>query len=251
VEGSNRPRAWVILRTGYAEGGGPDDEVVDPNEPTDPEIATATISAWLAAFFASPAAHRTNAQAGYTIAAAVAAAIVGAGLLTSIDDARWWVQLLWLVSLALWLYAAWSFMRTVAYQPNLGGVVHARTQAKLARDAIQRTWKERAAVARRSWKAQQAARLAGVMTFIAIVLGLVANPAGEETMSVALTKAGFDSVKPLCREFSGHASPVPFDARVDPSGLDDGVVVLKHVPCNGKSRTLLVPKAGVAGASAN
>jgi hypothetical protein len=60
---------------------------------TDAEIAKNATNAWPTAFFASPTGHRANAQAGYTIAAAVATLIVGAGLLTSADEAPLWVQI--------------------------------------------------------------------------------------------------------------------------------------------------------------
>lgn len=246
-------RWWVILREGFdpakdtppAEGA-PDDTPVDPNAVIDNEIAKAATSAWLSSFFASPAGHRTNAQAGYTIAAAVAAAIVGAGLLTSVNEAPVWVQLPLLISLALWLYAAWKFMRTVAFQPNLGGVVHGSDEKTLARDALQRTWRERQKIARRSWQAQKVARLAGIATFIALTL-LVLQPtlAQEADVTVSLTSSGAQDLASLCGV--KHPLANPFQARVDTARLEDAIVEFHDVSCGGRQQTLRLPKAEIAG----
>ena len=234
-----------------------------PHTPTEPEIAKGAASAWWDTFFASPAKHRDNAQAGYAIAAAVATAITGAGLLTNLSETPKWVQIPFALALALWLFAAWKFMRTVAFQPDLGGVVHEQSQDVLARDAIQRTWRERQKIARRSWKAQRWAAAAGVMTFIALlVLMLRPTVEGDATQSlvVGLTTTGAGAVDPLCAipaakpVSPGKRDPhkpfdTPFAARADPDALDDAIVELKDVACpktHGKI-TLRVPKAAIAG----
>lgn len=209
---------------------------------TNPEIAKKATQAWLSTFFASPAGHRTNAQAGYTIAAAVAAAIVGAGLLTSADQAPLWVQIPLLVSLALWLWAAWKFMRTVAYQPNLGGVKHEADEIMLASQALQRTWREREKIASRSWAAQRVARAAGITTFIALTLLLLRPTLAKVDATVALTPDGSKRVGALC-----GSTQDTLHTRVDPAALDDSVVVLKDVSCNGEHRILRLPKADIAG----
>jgi hypothetical protein len=202
----------------------------------DQKVVEEANRAWLAAFFASPATHRTNAQAGYTVAAAVAAAVVGAGILASVGSAPWWLQIAAVVTLGLWLCAAWEFMRAVAIQPNYKGPVHERTPAELAEGAIQRTWTERSAIARRSWQAQQLARLAGIATFLTIVIGMVSAGSGDSVdATVVLTPAGSRHYAELC----GQRSRV-VTGRLDPGDLGDEFVAVDVSGCDGDATVRLV-----------
>jgi hypothetical protein len=211
---------------------------------SDDAIAKAATSAWLTAFFASPAGHRANAQAGYTVAAAVAAAVVAAGALASVDDAPFWIQIPAVVSLALWLYAAWKFMRAVAMQPSLAGIVHQGSERTLAHEAIERTWRERGVIAQRSKTAQKTAAVAGVATFITVVLVVARGTSAETDATLLLTKAGAVHMKALC-----GTTPGTIDARVDPAALSDDVIALRDVSCGGDKRTLRLRKADIAVAS--
>jgi hypothetical protein len=103
----------------------------------------------------------------------VAAAVVGAGVFASVDDAPVLVQGAAAITLLLWLAAAWNFMRAVSIQPVLGGIKHEGGPEVLAEEAIQRTWWERKAIAEQSFHAQKTARVAGIATFLTVVLVLV------------------------------------------------------------------------------
>ena len=226
---------------------GPSDENPLYRDPiTDDAIAKEAVSAWLTTFIASPAGHRSNAQNGYTIAAAVATALVGAGILTSADEAPLWVQIPLLISLALWLWTAWKFMVAVAFQPNLGGVKHAADLKTLGTVAIQRTWLERSNIAKAGKRARRAAAAAGIVTFLSFVLVLARPTVGKIEATVALTTDGAKHVTALCDQAPTNAT---LAARVDPQALENEVVVLEDVACPDPKtkRTLRLVKADIAG----
>jgi hypothetical protein len=159
----------------------------------------------------SPATLRTNAQAGYTVAAAVAAAVVGAGVFASVDDAPVLVQGAAAITLLLWLAAAWNFMRAVSIQPVLGGIKHEGGPEVLAEEAI----------AEQSLHAQKTARVAGIATFLTVVLVLVqSNVPGSDRWwqqvwfgaatdygRVSLSAAGLKHYTTLCGDRPIRCTP--------------------------------------------
>ena len=209
----------------------------------DPKVVEEANQAWFAAFFSSPAAHRSNAQAGYTVAAAVAAAVVGAGILTSVGSAPWWLQVSASVTLGLWLCAAWGFMRAVAIQPNFKGPAHERSPAELAEGAIQRTWQERSIIARKSWLAQRLGRLAGVATFVTIVIAMLSADVGNSVDStVVLTPRGAEHFAELC---GGRSAVVA--GSLDPGDLSDDFVAMATTECgDGDSATIRLKREEIA-----
>ena len=159
---------------------------------------------------------RTRAQSGYTIASAIAAAIVAAGALGGINDARAEVKVLGVMALVAWLAAAAFFMRAVAGkvknlivdpQPDANSFVHA---------VLANVRTERGAVNSRSAIAQVIAIIAICLTTIAVVLALFRPPSSPSVDgTIALSPSGFKQVKALC----GPGMPTPIHGLLNPSDL--------------------------------
>ena len=83
------------------------------------EVRTAVSGAFYPRALAAADTARTRAQSGYTIASAVAAALVAAGILTDICDQQLPIQVLALLSIAAWVVTAILFMWSVAVPVEL------------------------------------------------------------------------------------------------------------------------------------
>lgn len=135
-------------------------------------VRDAVVTAYYPRALGAPDTARSRAQAGYTVASAVAAALIAAGVLSGIDKRPVLVQGLGLTALVLWMITALLFMWAVSApvrvvegdQPTADAfVTTALSNAKLERDEVD--------------KRQRAARIASVaavlLTLAAFVTALL------------------------------------------------------------------------------
>ena len=148
--------------------------------------------------------ERARAERAYTIASAIAAVLVAAGVFGDLDERSTGVQLLGLLGLALWIAAAAGFVWAVAYPtpelptPERRGWDTAQELAYALADHVK---SDKAEVRRRERLAFMATAGAVAATLLAVVvavLGTDTSTTREGTLS--LRASGAATVAALCNE---------------------------------------------------
>lgn len=201
--------------------------MTDTNDPDiDEKTLDVIIGAYFPRYLGEPDSARTRAQTAYTIASATATALVAAGALGDIQSYPWPVEILGLLSVAGWVFAAYLFMKVTrevtrrrkdtgeAVQGLAPGDFAGRVLARVRADI--REIDDRLADA--LW-ATAAALILTVLTFAAVLV----FPAQPETQAtLVLTEEGDVAVDELC---SVTVSQLSGELRVDT--LDDKYVVME------------------------
>lgn len=213
----------------------------------DDRVADEVVKAYYPTVVSSGDAARTRAQTAYTIASAVATAIIAAGIFGGIEDQSTGVKVLAVMALVAWLVAAGLFMFAVAGQvtpPNSG---EEPDGSAFVRAVIGNAHAERRAVAERSERAMGASVVAMAITLVA-VLATWLTPAKSTKAhgAVALTPRGARQVAALCEQ----AETKVVNGSFDPGKLAEPFVVveLDDGSCSGTARTVRLRKATVLGA---
>jgi hypothetical protein len=201
----------------------------------DEQAADELIRAYYPALMGSADAARARAQAGYTIASAVAAAIVAAGVFGDFQNAATIVRVLGSIALGLWLLTAILFIRAVTGPiqwptKEVEGIDEfSKTVASFASNA-------RSRVEHRNARAQVATVLAVVLTAAAIfaaVLNPHRNTAAEA--NVLLSPTGVAAVSRLC---SHHTNVIR--GAIEPEALAKSAIQLTTAPGQcGTKKTVL------------
>lgn len=187
---------------------------------------------------------RERSERGYTIASAIAAALVAAGLLTHLEERPTVVQILGLVGLGLWLLAALLFMWAVAVPVALPEEAGYKDEASFVQGIGDRLRKEIRVLNRRLMFAL-AATVIAIMVTVASLSYATADPGGNAPVRsrVALTRAGDAAVGKLCGRPIGDIY-----ATVNPDALSHAIVPLE-IPageCGSKATIERVPKDEIA-----
>jgi len=199
------------------------------------KVVQAVINAFYPAVLGSADAARTRAQNGYTIASAVAAAIVAAGVSGGFASTVLAVKILGVVALVLWLAAAAGYIYAVAGRvPSAEGIAIGPDQFTL--DVVQKAREAREKVEGRASVAQYLTFAAVVAT--AAALGLAAlfpHKSTTATAHVLLSKSGAADVARLCSTRSDV-----IEAKVEPEAVGKTAVVVTPVPtaCGNHEPTL-------------
>lgn len=199
------------------------------------KVVQAVINAFYPAVLGSADAARTRAQNGYTIASAVAAAIVAAGVFGDFASAVLAVKILGVVALVLWLAAAAAYIYAVSGRvPSAEGIAIGADQFTL--DVVQKAREAREKVEGRSSVAQ-------ALTFAAVIatagaLGTAAffpHKSTTVTAHVLLSRSGVADVSRLCSTRSDI-----IEAKVEPEAIGKPAVALTPVPtaCGSHEPTL-------------
>jgi hypothetical protein len=218
----------------------PDGGVSVPNESNELELK-AVIDAYYTRGIAVVDRAREAAQRGYTIASAIAAALVTAGVFANLSDRPRLVQVLGLAALGSWLIVAVLFIAAVALPAAQGRDPDTTTGESFVEMVARRTQEELEVVKSRLARAFAATCAAIAITGTALAVAtfdVVDQPV--ESARIAVTKQGDAALASLCDLPVGD-----IDARVDPDALDDDIVKLE-IPagkCNAAQTTVRLPKA--------
>lgn len=210
-----------------------------------PAVAKAVVDAYYPEALQEAENARSRAQSGYTIAGAVAAAIVAAGVFGDLAEEREWVQGLGIVALALWLLAALFYISAVAGRVDLpeGGV--AADSNAFVTAALDRVKEERQKIDARLTRAFSATCVAVLVTVVALT-GVLATaaPVTPMTGQLLLTNAGMATVAEVCGTPERKVA-----ARMDPDSLGAGVSKVTLLSCTDKPEPVEVrlAKGGIAG----
>lgn len=224
-------------QTGAAEG--------KANEPPE-DAVKAVVAGYYTRGLGAVDRSRQRAERGYTIASAIAAALVAAGLLTHLEDRPIVVQVLALLGLSLWLATALLFMIAVALKVKVDEPAGFRGAGGLIAGIAQQLRTEKDIIDTRLLRAAIATGLATVVTIAALCYG-VAEPSVSSPVKsrVELTAQGNKALTNLC----GRPVGVIY-ATVEPVALKEPVVSLELPAgeCGLTSTKAQVPKGEITGA---
>jgi MFS family permease len=177
----------------------------------------------------SAEATRSRAQAAYTIASAVAAAIVAAGVFGDVTGEPLLVQIIGLATFALWLTVACLFMNAVAgsvpevetgEQPDLGA---------FARAALKNQRHERETVGKRIEAAYFATIAAMALTLLTVTLALFLSASPQlVSATLSLSPKGALAVTSSCKK-----DPNTVHGMLNPDKLKAAFVEIKLDPVAG------------------
>lgn len=223
-------------------------QVGEPAEVPD-VVATKMAEAYYPRAIAFADSARTRAQAGYTIASAVAAALVAAGLFGDLNEREGWIQFAGVAALVTWLIAAFEFMRAVAVRrrdPEQHKPEVERFDSPLAWvDAILlEADNEREGVERHLRRAVHVVAIALTLTTLTIVGVLVERPDDPARRGAfTLFPAGQTAVDEVCTE-----TVTMLEGSVDPGKLKDQFVpvTVDAGSCRETKTTLQLRKRHIA-----
>jgi hypothetical protein len=216
-------------------------------------MVTEVAKAYYPRAVAAADAARTRAQAGYTIASAVAAALVAAGVFGDFEQLPTEVQVLGVVALAAWLVAAFAFMLAVSTRRPTPGEQEDPTKPQQQKgslafvtDVMGDTMGERAAVEKVVGIATAAVGVAMLLT-LATIVGVAADEDADPKRDgvLILTVEGIATSKATCdREMN------TIEGRFDPAKLKDEFVslVVSAGDCTGEDIDLRFRKKEIAAA---
>jgi hypothetical protein len=165
----------------------------------DDRVVVEVLKAYYPAALTAADSARRRAQAAYTIASAVAAAIVAAGVFGNVDEARTAVKVLGVCSLVTWLLAAAGYMWAVAGTVTGLESGDQPDGSSFVRAALNNVRAERKSVAFWSLLAQITTLVAIALTGIAIGIAVFNPPDPEKRVAtLILSGRGQVSVERLC-----------------------------------------------------
>jgi hypothetical protein len=187
---------------------------------------------------------RQRAERGYTIASAIAAALVAAGLLTHLEERPDLVKILALVGFGLWLIAALVFMWAVAIDVKFKEPKGYDSWDAFVTGIAEQVRKEIGIINRRLLSAVLVTAVATVVTIAAVSYGVAdTGGAAAAPARVELTAQGDRALTKVCGRKVGFVY-----ASVKPDTLDDPIVELKLPAgeCSPRATVAHVPKEEVA-----
>jgi hypothetical protein len=216
-----------------------------PAIPVDPAVLKPFIDAYYTRGLAATDRARDRAEKGYTIASAIAAALVAAGVFTDLPNSDTSVKVLGLTGLFLWLVAAMLFIWVVSVPVRAPKEQDWTTADDFVGGVIADIRYELSALRKRLFGALIATLLATIVTIAAFAVA-TALPTGSdpEKARIALTAKEDTALADLCTAPVGAIL-----GTVDPDNLDEEFVEIK-VPagaCNATETTIRVPKSAILG----
>lgn len=186
---------------------------------------------------------RDRSERAYTIAGAIAAVLVAAGLLTNLDKRSTAVQVLVLSAVTVWLIAVVLFIWVVAVQTSSSDGAGWNDDASFVKFVADRVNAELGKLRKRQFGALLATGLAVLLTIAALVVSTTdSSGASPERARLELTRQADAALTKFCGRPIGAIY-----AKVNPDDLGKEVVPL-HLPageCGNRARTDRVPKRSI------
>lgn len=191
---------------------------------------------------ASADAARGRAQSAYAIASAIAALLLGAGLLVNLADSPVVVRLLGSVALVAWVGSAFLYLQAVASPIDLGGATAHKGSYNFVNFVLHRIGNERAEIDRRLVLANRVSVVALLLTVIAFIAGLFWVSADEERVTMIVDDDGARLVDQLCGLESNTVDGV---VAVEALSQDLVRIDVSAGDCGDRDVTLFLPKSSV------
>ncbi len=193
------------------------------DEEVDSAIYQTVAEAYYQKAIEAPDAARTNSQNAYTIAAAVAAAVITAGAFADLAAEPLGVKILGIAALLAWLLTAALFMYAVAAPYLRVKSEPEKVFAELAfvEAALTNAKNERDTVNQRQRYARLAATLASILTVLTVGLAIfLPAESTSKAITVNLSPADRERLSTLCEQ----EIPAVVEGTADSSSLDDGTI---------------------------
>jgi hypothetical protein len=188
-----------------------------------PDVVKAVVERYYTRGLDAVDRSRQRAERGYTIASAIAAALVAAGLLTHLEERPTVVQVLALTGLSLWLVAALLFMVAVAIKVKVNEPSGYDSWGAFINGIAQQLRDEIRIINGRLLRAVVVTGVATAITIAALCYGVSESGASASVPArVELNAQGNEAVSTVC----GHRVGLIY-ATVSPDSLGDPVVALK------------------------
>jgi hypothetical protein len=227
-----------------AEWGFFDASTTDEDAEVDPVVVKAVAEAYYSRGLAVNDRVREGAQRGYTIASAIAAALVAAGVFAHLSDRPIPVQAFGLVGLLFWLAAAVAFIWVVGMPVSTKRDKGWDTDAKFVDGVAESTERDLKKLHRRLIVALAATVVATALT-IGSLAWATADPGGAkpERAIIALSPKGDAALKSVC---SGPIGTI--EGTIDPDDLSNDSVPVTLPPgeCQKGSIEVRLPKATIS-----
>jgi hypothetical protein len=209
----------------------------------DAAVVKAVIDAYYPRGVAAADRARDRAERGYTIASAIAAALVAAGAFAKLGDKPPGVQALGLGALGMWLLTALLYIWVVAVPTRAGTDPDSTTAGEFVKNVAASVSAELAILRRRQSFAVVATIVAAVLTVLALTLATTeSGNRPPEAARLQLTPKADAGLRALCGPQVGELY-----GTVDPDKLGDEVVAVKLPPgeCGIASTTVELPKGSI------
>jgi hypothetical protein len=213
--------------------------------PTD--VRDAVVRAYYPRALAVPDGARSRAQAAYGIAAAIAAALVTAGVFGDLDKRPGLVQAIGILALVAWLVAAGLYLAAVSL-PFVPATATQRSTQAFVTAAVDAAQTERDRVDHWQKKAGVASGVAALLTVVAFVAALVDTPTDSKAATVTLGDKAKAAVAAAC----GNV-PDLVTGSVSADGLEKEFVQIKvdKGVCGDKDVVVAVPRGQVQAVAFN
>lgn len=191
-----------------------------------------------------PVTVRTRAQAAYTIASAIAAALVTGGAVAHIQDFGFWIELLGALAVAAWLVTAGLFInisRRVRKIPRAEG--GALTIPQFVSQSLAVAVNEADDLEKQLTHAAYGTYVALALTGLALAGALVQAPEPDRPVStIRLTPYGVEAVKAQCPNANAALT-----GTLHPETLDDAYAVIDiKDTCGSGTVTMRIPPSYIA-----
>jgi hypothetical protein len=207
------------------------------------DVVKAVTDAYYPRAVALADAARSRAQSAYALASALAAGLIGAGLLTSLDNRIVAVKLLGVSAVLTWAWAARGYLEAVAAPvpiPNSGAQP---TSVAFVNAVLVSAKQERDEIDRRQRLANLAAVAAILLTLATFSLALLTGTRVDRRSGVvALSPAGAQAVGAVCGRATATIHGTVDRASIGSEFLDINV---DTTDCKNGSANLHLPKADI------
>jgi len=196
-----------------------------------PDAVKAIVDAYYPNALATGDRLRTRALNGFTVASAVAAALVAAGLVTGLGRLGGPLEAAGVLAVVLWLAAAAAYLWAVTGRVAADKRPAAQSDAELANRRLDRANREVDALAPRIQRGFFLTLCGLTVTIVAIVIAAFAPPDPRQWATVTLTTDGAQELGRVCGK---RRSTVR--ARVDPDRLGRNLIAFRIVAkdCGGR-----------------
>jgi hypothetical protein len=212
----------------------PHDRPIQPQE----EVARA----YYASVLGAGDAARTRAQVSFTVASAIATALIAGGAFAKIGERPVALQIVALIALALWMVTAYCLFRAVG-QPVAPDGRSGMTQSQFFDAVMDNAARDRDAVQSRQQLAHRTAAAAFLATFIALLGFLVDSRDSSfhgDPATISLSSDGHRRAAAVCPGLKN-----PLAASIDTDSLEKRSVELRIRDCGGRAASLVLPARDV------
>lgn len=220
-------------------------DIISPPPPGKytPKAVDAIVSAYYPRRVSAVDTARARAQSAYAIASTLAGVLVGAGLLTTLEDRPMPVRILGIVALIGWLAAAGLYLRAVASPVIVKRHGAQRGANNFVERVLEQSSAERDEIDARLKLANRASFFALVATAATVSLALLIADDVRERGTVVLTDSGAVSVGRICPQL-----PVDLVGEIKAGSIGSETLVVKADAgqCDEVAVDLVIARSAVA-----